>query len=54
MSKKNAKDKYGVDLDFLDIFRFGIILGAIGIMFWAFVNILDVWYDHNGNGRAKA
>jgi hypothetical protein len=46
MSKKKANDKYGMDLDVLDVFRFGIILGSIGVMFWAFINILSVWVDH--------
>ncbi len=40
------KENYGANLDVVDVFRFGIIVGSIGIIFWAFINILSVWVDH--------
>jgi hypothetical protein len=46
MSKRKATKKYGIDLDLLDTFRFGIVLGAIGVILWGFINIIDVWVDH--------
>lgn len=46
MSKKKSTQKYRINLDFLDTFRFGIIFGGLGIIFWGSINFIDVWTDH--------
>lgn len=41
MSNKKDKDDYGLSLD---DFKYGLLLGIIGVILWAAVNIVSTWY----------